>query len=387
MDAIDERLIDKLYLEVLQPEGWQAMLERLATALTSSSHDAAHDTDAVSGPQRVSKISLAAVSNVNGHRAAGGATDMHVSAVAIATSMRRIGAQPAHEHVQRIADHTPPGAAPRNANLPSIRRLTAAPDVPRETRQRYVDDPTTARRSVVDDDAQRAFGRLEPHVRNCMDIRARLRQLETGLQSLTAALDVLGHGIVLLDGQGTVAHCNAQAGTLLGPTSPLAVRNGQLRAHQPSLDKRLQALIAQALGGAQNVGPKYSGTLVAADADEQAGLRVLDCPTELGVDDGSAGVAGIVLLSNDAPLSLSKTAFLLRRFSLTRSETRCAMLFAAGCSIDEVGSELHTTRNTVKAHLRALFRKTGARRQAALVAILHRELAAFNVINEPGACR
>ena len=175
--------------------------------------------------------------------------------------------------------------------------------------------------------------------------------------------------------------------TLLGPTSPLAVRNGQLRAHQPSLDKRLQALIAQALGGAQNVGPKYSGTLIAADADEQAGLRVLVCPTGLGVDDGSAGVAGIVLLSNDAPLSLSKTAFLLRRFSLTRSETRCAMLFAVGCSIDEVGSELHTTRNTVKAHLRALFRKTGARRQAALVAILHRELAAFNVINEPGACR
>ena len=387
MDAMDELLIDKLYDAVLKPERWQATLERLRTELPASSHDAPRRGDSASGPQAVTKISLAVVSNVNGHRAAGGDRDARISAVAMTNALDNLGAQPAGERLHRIADHALLDAMPGNVHLPSTRQSAAASDADWETRLRRVDDPTAAPLSALSGDALGALEKLEPHLKNCMDIRARLRQLETGLHSLTAALDVLGHGIVLLDRHGGVAHCNAQAGTLLGQTCPLMVRNGRLRARKPRLDKRLQELIAQALGGELNAGAKHAGTLSAAEEDEEAGLRVLVCPAGSSVDDSSAGIAGIVLLSQDAPLSLSKVAFLLRRFALTRSETRCAMLFASGCSIDEVGSQLHTTRNTVKAHLRSLFSKTGAKRQAALVAILNRELAAFNVIGEPGACR
>jgi chromosome segregation ATPase len=53
---------------------------------------------------------------------------------------------------------------------------------------------------------------------------------------------------------------------------------------------------------------------------------------------------------------------------------------AAGNLPDEIADTLGTTRNTVRAHLRSLFRKTRTNRQGALVAMLNRELAALSVL-------
>ena len=55
---------------------------------------------------------------------------------------------------------------------------------------------------------------------------------------------------------------------------------------------------------------------------------------------------------------------------LTDIENRVAYLAAAGCSDDEVASELGVTATVAAAHVSRVFRKLGARSRAELAALL-----------------
>lgn len=64
---------------------------------------------------------------------------------------------------------------------------------------------------------------------------------------------------------------------------------------------------------------------------------------------------------------------LLRRaFQLTAAEARLASSLAAGGGIDAASARLAISRETARTQLRAIFAKTGTRRQAELTALLSR---------------
>jgi DNA-binding CsgD family transcriptional regulator len=54
-----------------------------------------------------------------------------------------------------------------------------------------------------------------------------------------------------------------------------------------------------------------------------------------------------------------------------------ATALARGLSLDEAAVELGIARNTARAHLRAIFAKTGATRQAGLVRLVLRSVASL----------
>ena len=57
-------------------------------------------------------------------------------------------------------------------------------------------------------------------------------------------------------------------------------------------------------------------------------------------------------------------------FDLTRAEARVAQELASGRSSDEAATALNLSTNTVKTHMKAIFRKTGVKRQSELMALL-----------------
>lgn len=60
---------------------------------------------------------------------------------------------------------------------------------------------------------------------------------------------------------------------------------------------------------------------------------------------------------------------LRKLFQLTATETEIALLID-GLTLNEAAVALGVTKNTVRAHLRGVFAKTGATRQALLVKML-----------------
>lgn len=66
-----------------------------------------------------------------------------------------------------------------------------------------------------------------------------------------------------------------------------------------------------------------------------------------------------------------------KMFSLTPAETVLAVELANGSSLEEAAETLGIRRNTARAHLRAIFSKTGVRRQTELVRIVLNSVVAL----------
>jgi len=134
--------------------------------------------------------------------------------------------------------------------------------------------------------------------------------------------------------------------------------------------------------------------------DERAGLRVVEARPGVARAlrirrDGGARDLGVVVRSvppaeasdrldspaavvfirgpaEDVPLARETIRQL---FDLTPAEASLAALLAAGHKLDRAANELGITRNTARAHLRSVFSKSGATRQAELVHLISRSVA------------
>jgi len=107
-------------------------------------------------------------------------------------------------------------------------------------------------------------------------------------------------------------------------------------------------------------------------------LVVRPAPREPLADDRrlSARVA-VVIGSNSgtrAPMELSAEA-VQQFFGLTPKETALALRLAAGRSLVEAARDQGVSVNTARAHLRAIFAKTGVDRQSRLVGALLKSAA------------
>jgi DNA-binding CsgD family transcriptional regulator len=67
---------------------------------------------------------------------------------------------------------------------------------------------------------------------------------------------------------------------------------------------------------------------------------------------------------------LLSTAITRQVFGFTPSESALAMELANGLSLEDAAISLGIRRNTARAHLRAIFSKTGVRRQTELVRLI-----------------
>ncbi|WP_246800502.1 helix-turn-helix transcriptional regulator [Bradyrhizobium sp. ERR14] len=61
-------------------------------------------------------------------------------------------------------------------------------------------------------------------------------------------------------------------------------------------------------------------------------------------------------------------------FGLTPAQARLASLLVAGKSLEEIALDMNISSGTARNHLKAVFLRTGTRRQAELVSLLSRLL-------------
>ena len=120
----------------------------------------------------------------------------------------------------------------------------------------------------------------------------------------------------------------------------------------------LQQLIAAARAG------REESRAVAFAEDETTIAMMFSCPEP---EDGPVVLAYLTDTRQRAPLSADMLGAV---FALTPTEAQVAGHLARGLRPDEVASQMGVSPTTVAFHLRNIFGKTGAKRQADLVALL-----------------
>jgi len=179
------------------------------------------------------------------------------------------------------------------------------------------------------------------------------------LALLERALDMLDHALVIVDEAGAVHYRNRMASALLKSAgSPLSVAAGVLGARGRELHARLQAAIRVACH-------ERRSSALAASQGSRTPLRLMVVPMD------AAREAAVWILAPHSP-RLPHPRILGVLFGLSRAEARLALRLLAGQTPQECAREAGVGVATVRSQLHSMFAKTGARRQAELVALLAR---------------
>ena len=219
---------------------------------------------------------------------------------------------------------------------------------------------------------------LLPHVRRAVTLHSRIERIETERLMYSTTMDRMLVGTVIFDEKGAIMRTNRIADEVLAEKDGIRISQGRLHAEFPAEDRELQRLINAALaqpGAAPVVPQPMSVTRVSGRAS--LGVLVRPVPPGEWPDDRHrpTAVAFIRDPGRKSQLSLEMVRHL---FGLTGAEAALALLLANGYTLDEAAVELKIRKNTIRAHVRSIFAKTGVRRQTTLIHLLLNSVASIS---------
>ncbi|POF43721.1 helix-turn-helix transcriptional regulator [Pseudomonas laurylsulfativorans] len=219
---------------------------------------------------------------------------------------------------------------------------------------------------------------LLPHLQQAVDLHSAVEQLDSERQLYAATIDRLMVGTAILDEDGTMMRCNRAAQRLFDSRDGLECRHDKLRAftsqQNRSVQQAIQAVLKQRQRGLDDIEVL---ALTRPSGEMPLNLLLRPIPVSYQARNGARRPAVAVFIRDPADSPQASRNLLRSLFQLTPTETEVAMLVMDGQTLDETAQALGVSRNTVRAHLRGVFAKTGATRQAQLVKTLLNSVASL----------
>lgn len=210
---------------------------------------------------------------------------------------------------------------------------------------------------------------LLPHLRNVYNLQQRLSWLEAQLASFRAALDRLAFGAILLDRNGSIVFANTEAQKLCTEKLGIVDRERHLHATWLADMDGLRQLVARACEGLLMPKPDSiclhddTGNAVAtATISPVAGITTLAW--------SESNVAAVLFVHRLLRAQAKNADRLCSIFGLTPAEAQLADQLIAGATLAQASERLGKRITTLRTQLRALFDKTGTRRQSELLRVL-----------------
>ncbi len=186
---------------------------------------------------------------------------------------------------------------------------------------------------------------------------ALLKPMETLGLSLEIVLDSLADGTIVIDRNARVLHANRPARELLAVVRPGTPGCGLLRFAHPRTQAAFERSLVQP---AEFLVCDPEGDVVA-----RASLRPLS-RNPLRADTG----AWLLCLRSQPRRARVCAASLQSLYGLTQAESRVAASVPGAGSIRELASRLDLSENTIKTHLKRVFRKCAVQSVAELSALV-----------------
>lgn len=213
---------------------------------------------------------------------------------------------------------------------------------------------------------------LVPHLRIALTLFERLAAGEAEQRIYAGAVAQMAVGVIILDRRGKVLRLNTPASTILAEQDGIALRGESLTFDDADIGRQLQAGLARTEDQAPLTlrieRPSGTGDLL---------LVVGQAPAPDFVSAGG-GPAAVLFLTDPTHGPRISAEAIRDLLGLTQSEAAVAAHLAEGLAPAEVATRLGISANTVRAHLRSIFGKTGVKRQSQLVQLVHQSLPSLS---------
>ena len=220
----------------------------------------------------------------------------------------------------------------------------------------------------VDDETRQRARLLIPHIRRATLISkvVDLKKAETA--SLADTLDGISAGMFLVNATGHIVHVNTAGHMMLKRASVLHAEGGRLVANDRQADETLADTFATAGNGDAALGIKGVAVPLLARDEERYVAHVLPLSSGARRSAGLGYAAAAALFVQKAALAThSPPEAIAKTYRLTPMELRVLLAIVEVGGGPQVAETLGIGEGTVKTHLKRLYQKTGARRQADLV--------------------
>ncbi len=216
------------------------------------------------------------------------------------------------------------------------------------------------------------IAKVVPHLRRAVSLHSKLDVLESERRVYASTIDRMRVGTIVLDEHGKVLESNGAAERLIAAHDGLRVSHGILQPSCPIENRGFQQLVQAALHNHMMGTAGRTEAVILMRPDGRKPLSVLMRPIPLNYcsEEKQRRPAVAVFIRDPEDSPKTSHEMLRKLFRLTPSETEVALLLVDGLTIDEAAAAMGVMKNTVRAHLRGVFAKTGATRQSVLVKTL-----------------
>lgn len=220
---------------------------------------------------------------------------------------------------------------------------------------------------------------LMRHFVRARELMQRIDSQSAEAQIYGNVLDRLAVGAIFVDARGTILRAAGIAEAVLGQREGLRNFRGMVSAMSGQCDRRLQQALRSALDPADPAGAQMQSLVV----QRPDGLHGLGLVIQRLSNHGEA--AAVILIRDPQRSGEPEKAMLRSLFDLTPAEAELARSLTAGNSLDESAAALSISRNTARAHLRAIFSKSGITRQTELMRLMLNSAAMLGQAPKPVA--
>jgi DNA-binding CsgD family transcriptional regulator len=263
--------------------------------------------------------------------------------------------------------------APNGWQDAAVTVLTKAP-----TRVTALTLPRHAGRAQFTPDDMGRVRLLAPHLSRSVTIAYMLDDRALRDDMLSATLDLLIVGIVLVDSEARIVHANRAGARHLDEAQSVRRSDDRLSARDPVAAAALRDAIMRATRAGATLEVAKTGIAVPITGVDGRDLAAWVLPLDGGLRNefASAFRAKVAVflreLGDTAPLP---GELFVRRYGITPAECRVLMLLAQGMSPHETADALGCSEPTVRTHMQRLFTKTGTSGQPDLMRLAMSALA------------
>jgi DNA-binding CsgD family transcriptional regulator len=190
----------------------------------------------------------------------------------------------------------------------------------------------------------------------------------TALLGVSNALHRLGHPALALDRLGFVLGANESAEGIFD--DEICVRNRRLTVRDQEARSALADFVDQLGTSADRAALPVAPIVVRRAGKQPLVIRVM--PVDGAARTAFLGARALLIFSDVDKKSPPPSAVLTQIFRLSPAEARLASLIATGVSVAQAAEQFGVSLDTIRTQMKAIYAKTGTRRQSELVSLLSR---------------